>query len=751
MTNQPNAELGIAELQEKLRRSVMSGAAKASTPPRGPDRLIAALVALARHHGRTISPAILTNGLPLTHGQLAFEHMQQAARRAGLSIAPTDTNNVALAPSLLPALHIDPDHAVTIVWELIDDGTTEPRAIVTQPGLSDERTSVSQSSLKLPGSRLVVVRPADGEANAAPTSDASAPLDWFLPAFKASRGIYREAILATIAINVLALAMPLFTMNIYDRVLPNAAAETLWALSIGVMLATAFDLVIKVLRAQTLDLAGQRADVTLATFIFGRVLGARLSNGPTSTGVRANTLREFDTLREFFNSVALTAFGDLPFLLLFLVMIAVVAGSLVLVPLAAIPLILVVAWATQKRIAKLTESQFRETAIKNAVAVEALAGMETIKASGAESWFASKWERAVASGIRTGNAIRHQSTIGLNILFALQTTVQIVMIIVGFYMVAAGSMTTGALIAATMLAGRAMQPLGQAAALIARFNQARMAYLMLDQFVQTPQERPDSTPMLAPEQIRGAIEFDKVTFAYDKDTPPALREVAFTIKPGERIAIVGGIGSGKSTILRLLHGMSSPDDGRVLLDGLPVTHIDPAVLRRNVALAMQGADLFQGTLRENITLGDPGATQDAIVRAARLSTALDWITRLPKGLETHIRERGAGLSGGQKQTLILARALVSNAPVLMLDEPTSDMDAATEAEIVRRLADGLKDRTLVIVTHRPAALELVDRVIALDAGRKVIDAPKASALASMSAMASRAASARLAAKPGAAS
>ncbi len=750
MSNKPNTALGIAELQEKLRRSVTSGAAKASAGPRGPDRLVAAIGAIARHYGRPTSPAILTDGLPLTHGHLAFEHLELAAHRAGLSIEPADTSNRALDQSLLPALHIDPEHAVAIVWELTADGTDEPGSVITRPGVSDERSLVPTSSLSTPGSRLVVIRPQDTGTGTSQSSGVSAPLDWFLPSFKASRGIYREAILATIAINVLALAMPLFTMNIYDRVLPNAAAETLWALSIGVMLATIFDLVIKVLRAQTLDLAGQRADVTLATFIFGRVLGARLSNGPASTGVKANTLREFDTLREFFNSVALTAFGDLPFLVLFLVMIAVVAGALVLVPLAAIPLILVVAWATQKRIAKLTESQFRETAIKNAVAVEALAGMETIKASGAESWFASKWERAVASGIRTGNAIRHQSTIGLNILFALQTVVQIVMIIVGFYMVAAGSMTTGALIAATMLAGRAMQPLGQAAALIARFNQARMAYQMLDQFVQAPQERLDTTPMLAPEHIRGAIEFDKVTFAYDKDTPPALRELSLAIKPGERIAIVGGIGSGKSTILRLLHGMSAPDDGRVLLDGLPVTHIDPAVLRRNVALAMQGADLFQGTLRENITLGDPGATQDAIVRAARLSTALDWITRLPKGLETHIRERGAGLSGGQKQTLILARALLSRAPVLMLDEPTSDMDAATEAEIVRRLAEGLEGRTLVIVTHRPAALELVDRVIALDAGRKVIDAPKASALASMSVMASRAAAARAVAKPGAA-
>ena len=746
MNEDRTADATVAGLHRRLQEAVEPSRAATTPADAAKDLLALALGDIAAHHGTRVLAATLTHGLPLTNGRLPLEHVASAAARANLAVEIVTCTLNEIGDAQLPLILLLKSGGADILWHIERAPSGTPlAAVASEPGQPAARARIDIAELTAAASgRAITLRPTiETQAAGLGLPGDARPTDWFFSAFKSGRQIYAEAILATVAINVLALAMPLFTMNVYDRVLPNAAVETLWALAIGVLLATAFDLAIKVLRARFVDVAGQRADVVLANLVFGRVLGARLSAAQAATGVRANTLREFETLREFFNSAALTTFGDLPFLLVFVVMIAVVAGSLVVVPLIAIPLILAAAWLTQKRIARLSETQFREMAVKSAVAVETLSGLESIKAAGAESWAASKWERAVAANIRTGNEMRHLSTVGLNALFGLQTAVQIVMIIIGFYMVAAGSITMGALIAATMLAGRAMQPLGQVAALISRLNQARTAYRMLDQMVQAPQERAEGAPLLSPRHMAGLIELDAVSFAYEKDASPALRDVSFTLRPGERVAIVGGIGSGKTTVLKLIHALHMPTSGRVQIDGLPVGHIDPAVLRRNVGLALQDGELFQGTLRENICLGDNAASDDAIIRAARLAGAFDWISRLPKGLETPIRERGAGLSGGQKQSVALARALLGDPRIVLLDEPTSDMDSGTEGEIVRRLSEGLTGRTIVIVTHRPAMLKLVDRIIVLEYGRKILDAPKASALASMAAMASRSAAVKV--------
>lgn len=740
----------IAGLFGRLERSAASlRADRTGTPDGGGDVLAAALVDIARHYGLRANAAAMIHGLPLVRGRLALEHAGDAARRAGLEAVLAQRAPADLADAELPVVVPTADGGCDLLWhiERAPDGAPVA-ALMSAPGQGSARVRVPFADLAASAAgRLLLIRPASGSKsreNADLASDrrgaeALAPgaADWFLPAFAASRGIYREAVLATIAINVLALAMPLFTMNVYDRVLPNAAAETLWALSIGVVLATVFDFAIKSLRARFVDAAGRSADVRLSNLVMSRVVGARLTSERASIGVRANTLRELDTLREMVNSATLTAFGDLPFLVLFLAMIAVVSGSLVLVPLASIPLVLALGWLTQARVARLTETQFRDVAQRNAVAVETLAGLESIKVAGAESWAASKWERAVADAIRSGNDIRDVSTVGTNAIFAAQTLTQIVMIIAGFYMVAAGSLTTGGLIAATMLAGRALQPLGQIAMLIARLHQARIAFRMLDQLVMAPQERPEGTGLLAPAACSGRLAFEAVTFCYDKDHAPALKAVTFALEPGERVAIVGGIGTGKTTALKLAAALHAPQSGRVLLDGVPVSHIDPAILRRHVGLALKDAELFHGTLRDNIVIGRETAGDEAILAAARVAGVVEWVMRLPKGFDTLVRERGAGLSAGQRQGLVLARTLLRDPRVLLLDEPTSDMDPAAESAVVRRLAAYAAGRTLLVVTHRTALLDLVDRIIVLDHGAKILDGPKASVLASLKAMGER--------------
>ncbi len=695
------------------------------------DPAAAALVDIARHYGIATNTIALTAGLPLNSGRLPLEHVEIAAARAGLKAQIEKRNPLSLDDSALPVLVLQADGGgIDVLWALERDVSgAVTHAVLSEPGNADVKARLAASELTAAADgRIITVTPASGLDERGKTAGPAVSESWFLPAFKASRGIYAEAIAATVAINVLALAMPLFTMNVYDRVLPNAAIDTLWALAIGVLLATLFDFALKTLRAVHVDAASRRADVLLANLIYGRLLGARLPDRPVSAGVRANTLREFETLREFFNSATLTAFGDLPFIVLFLVATWAVGGPLVLIALAAIPIVVGAGWLTQRSLAKLTQSQFKETAQKNAVVVETLVSLEAIKAAGAESWAAAKWEGAVAEHVRTGLEIRHLSNLGLNIVQSSQTVIQVVMIIIGFYMVAAGQITTGALIASTMLAGRVLGPIGQIAMLVSKLHQTRIAFDQISQLISAPQERPAGMSFLAKTHFDGAVALEGVSFAYEKDAPPALKDMSFDIKPGERVAVIGGIGSGKTTLLKLIQALHQPTSGRVLIDGVTVSQIDPAMLRVNVGLMLQDTDLFHGTIRSNIALADPGAPDDVVLAAAYAAGAADWIARLPQGYETPIRERGAGLSGGQRQSVALARALLRKPRIVLLDEPTSGMDGRSEMLVIQRMSAYLKDRTLVVVTHRPAMLELANRVIVLEGGKKLLDGPKAEVL-----------------------
>lgn len=702
----------------------------------GEDLLARAIADVAAHYGEHIAVTSLTAGLALVGGRLPREHAEDAAARVGLTIETLHTDPLGLDDIVLPVLVFMRDGGVEILWQLTRDHKGRAvTASLSVPGLRQSPVEVPAADLKSAATgEIMKLKPASGMDERGQSAIPLPQGNWFLKAFRDSRHIYAEAIAATIAINVLALAMPLFSMNIYDRVLPNAAEATLWALAIGVMIAIGFDFLIRTLRAHFVDAASRRADVKLSALIYGRLLGARLSLRPSSAGVRANTMREFETLREFFNSATLTAFGDLPFLILFLGVIWVVAGPLVFVVAAAIPIVLIAGWLTQRALHRLILSSFQETAQKNAVVVETIVGMEAIKAAGAESWAAQKWERSVAEHIRTGLEIRRVSNLGQHVVQAIQTLVQVVVVIAGFYLVAAGQITMGALIAATILSGRALAPLAQSAMLLARLNQARIAYQSLNEIVTAPQERTPGAAYLSKTDFEGRVTFENVGFVYAEEAPPALAGFNAVIKPGERVAFLGGIGSGKTTALKLVQALYVPDSGRVLIDGISVSQIDPALLRRNVGLLLQGADLFHGTIRENITIGMPGATDSEILKAAHAAAALDWITRLPQGFDTLLRERGAGLSGGQRQSVALARALLGRPKVLLLDEPTSDMDGRTEQTVINRLRADIEDRTLILVTHRPALLELVDRIIVLEQGRKLEDGPKAEVLENLRAI-----------------
>jgi ATP-binding cassette subfamily C protein LapB len=723
---------GTADMVGQLEAAAQQMAAAVShSRDDGPQDILAqALCDVAAHYGSRTVAKVLVAGLPLVEGRLPLEHVASAARRANLSADVATVPLSTLKAHDLPVLVMTSGGSCVVLWEF-EAGTSDQGATarLSRPGQSEARIALPLNAIEQAPSRQIVrLRPEAGRDERGETAVRRSGNNWFLSAFRDSGKIYGEAIAATVALNLLALALPLFTMNVYDRVLPNAVETTLWALAIGVVLATLFDFLIKTLRAEFVDVASRRADVVLANLIFGRLLGARANVRPVSAGVRANALREFETLREFFNSATLTAFGDVPFLIFFLAMIFVVGGPLGWIALLTIPVVLGIGWVTQKRLTRLSEKSFRDSAQKNAIIVETIVGLDSVKAAGAESWAAGKWEAAVSDQIRAAHASRYISNLGIHTIFAIQTLTQIAMVVAGFYLVAAGSLTMGGLIAATMLAGRALQPLGQIAMLITRLHQTRLAFRALSEIVDLEQECPEGARLLAKAEFSGRLAVEGLGFFYDKDEPPCLSDVTFTIAPGEHVGLIGAIGSGKTTLLKLMHAVYVPNKGRVTADGVPVHQIDPSLLRANIGLALQGADLFHGTIRTNIALADPGAPDEDVIAAARAAGALEWILKLPKGFETLVRERGAGLSGGQRQSVALARALFRSPRIVLLDEPTSDMDLLTEQHVVRSMKAALKDCTIVAISHRPAVLALVDRLIVMEGGRVILDGKKADVL-----------------------
>jgi ATP-binding cassette subfamily C protein LapB len=546
-----------------------------------------------------------------------------------------------------------------------------------------------------------------------------------------SRDVMFPVVLATVAINFLALAIPLATMNILDRVIANAAFSTLYALAIGVCLSIAFDFLLRGLRSLLIDRASARGEVVFANSLFSRVLGAKAAARVQPVGIQANALREIEQVREYVNASAIAALGDLPFVALFLTVIYIVAGRTVIVPLAAIPVIVVTMLILQWRLRRVVEAGFADTANKNALAIEVLAGVDTVKNACAERWATRQWERAVASQLRHGLLNRRLSNLAGNLVIAFQGLTTIALLVYGVHLVTAGDITPGALFAANMLAGRCLGPLGAFAALISRLQQNRMALQSVAELATMEQERDEDRKLLYPAPFSQRITFENVSFAFAKDAPPAVSAINLSLKKGERVGVIGGIGSGKSTLVRLLTAFEMPAQGQVCFDGVSTQHIDPSHLRGQFGILPQTPAFFRASLRDNVVMGREGLSDLAVMQALARSGAQTWVSRLPKGLDTLLGEGGSGLSSGQRQTLALARALVAVPAMIIMDEPTSHLDQQTEGTVQRTLRGLPPGTTLFLVTHSPALLEAVDRLIVMEKGRILLEGAKADVLAQL--------------------
>ncbi|MBP6615162.1 MAG: type I secretion system permease/ATPase, partial [Aquabacterium sp.] len=547
---------------------------------------------------------------------------------------------------------------------------------------------------------------------------------WFWGPVLAQRFVYRDVLWAALLINLFALAFPIFSMNVYDRVVPNHATETLWVLAIGVTLVLASDLFIRLLRSHFVDEASARIDVQISATLMERVLGMRLENRPQSVGSFAANLRGFEQVRDFIASSTVTALIDLPFALLFVGVMAWISPWLVLPVIIVFGIVLVSGYVFQHRLHELSQSSYQAAAQRNATLIESLTGIETIKSQGAESLIQSRWERANQYLSTLNVKMRSMSATAMYSTATLQQFVSVCVILIGVYLISERQLTMGGMIAATMLAGRALAPAGQIVGLLMQYQGARTAMDSLEQIMAQPVERPEGSHFIQRPEFKGEIEFRHVSFAYPGQQGNSLDDVSFKINPGERVALIGKVGSGKTTLQKLIMGLYQPTSGAILFDGIDMRQLDPADVRRNLGCVSQDITLFYGSLRENITFGMPHARDDAIVAAAETAGLNEFVQRHPQGFDMQVGERGELLSGGQRQGVGIARAVLHNAPLLLLDEPTSAMDFSTEAVVTQRMQAFTEGKTVVLVTHRTSMLSFVDRVIVVDQGKIVADGPR---------------------------
>ncbi|QDP20522.1 type I secretion system permease/ATPase [Sphingomonas xanthus] len=701
-----------------------------SAPSREIDPVLDCLTFLARRADRPSSPVLLRAGLALSvTGTLPFHQVEPALEQVGMRGEPVVRKRVAgWRLQQLPAiLELSDERAVVLLEMKSGD------ALVYAPGTAEPFwVPATDLDSAFTGQAIAVeVDPTQERAGERPW-DKLRRSHWFWSEVWKVRREFWPVLLAALIVNLLALAVPLFTMNVYDRVIPNKAVPTLWVLAIGVAIALVFDFILRLARAQLVDEIGRRLDAKYSQKLFEKVMNLPMAERQGSTGAFAKRVSEYEGVRDFFASTSVVLVVDISFMLIFLVLIAVLAGPLVFVPIIGIATMIGVGLILQRRMAGAAVDAQADSSLQHSVLVESIAGIETLKAARAEGQMLGRWRRYASMSASTQEKLRRVSSVATNLASICQQAISVGLVIGGFYLFNSGDITMGAIIAIVMLAGRAMAPIGQFAYLLTRAKQSTTTLSSLQQMMEATDERQVAARSIVPEIHAGHVELKNAAFRYPGASTDSLSALDLKIEPGERIAVIGRVASGKSTLGRMLCGLYAPTNGEMLIDGLDSRQYHPHQLRDAFRYVGQDAEVFSGTVRDNLLLGAAKADDQQLMDSVVRSGADIFLSRDAAGFDRPVGERGSLLSGGQRSLLVLARALVTPSKLLFLDEPTGAMDTQTELYFIEKLKTAqAPGQALVVATHRHNMLSICDRLIVIDGGRIVADGPRQDVLSKL--------------------
>jgi len=697
--------------------------ATVKAPPPSIDVWISAMVRVAETFGKPSDPLYLRQQMRWFENQSLGRQLDRLSGLIGLQVGMVSWTKVRWRPEVLPAIIQLEQGGIAVIERLHDDGQAD--YWLTDGG--DLLRSTELSTLLQQGSGPVFLVGVAARGRDQRIDEFVQPYKkhWFWDNFRGQGRKIAEISLASIIGNVLALAGILFSMQIYDRVIPAQSLPTLWVLFFGVVLAAGVEYIIRLMRTLVSDLMGKRIDLKVSSLFFVRAMNIKNDDRPKSTGSFISQLREIDQVRELLTSTTVSAAADMPFVLLFLGIMFFIGGPLGIIPLLAIPLIVIPGILIQWPMAKLAKEGMREGALRNAVLVETIEGIEDIKALQAEAYFQRQWEQTHEVSASVGMKLRLWGARLTGWASTVQQLTYAGMLVAGVYLVLSGDITTGTLVASSMLSSRTIAPLMQLTMVFSRWQHAKSAMKGLDDLLKKPIDRPEDAELSHCPTLSGHYQLRNLQYTYDKENSPNVLGIGqLEIKPGERVAILGKVGAGKSTLLKLLSGQAEASQGKVIIDGVDMKRIEPADVRRQLGYLSQDSRLFFGTLRQNLMLGYPHATDQEMLQALRISGALSMVQADASSLDKIINEGGRGLSGGQRQMVLLSRMILRDPQVVLLDEPTASMDEQLEEYVIRQMHTWLTGRTLVVVTHRPALLKLVDRIVVMDNGRVIADGPR---------------------------
>ncbi len=694
------------------------------------DPLLDCLVQITKLHGRSAARTGLISGLPLVKNRLTVELFSRAADRADLSSRvvkkPLDKISLLQLPAVL--LLQERQACVLVGKDAADENF---KILMPETGMGEKIVTRAELSELYTGYTIFVRPKYRLEKKSLDDLSLGSGKNWFWGTVFKSWRIYRDVLVASFLINVFGLASPFFVLIVYDRVIPNNAVETLWVLAIGITVIYFFAVLMRALRSYFIDEAGNKANLRISAMLLQKVLDLKMEVRPQSIGSFTRNLQEFESIRDFVTSFSITSVIDLPFMLMGLFVVWYLGGNIVLLFLIVLAILAIHVWAIQRPLQGAVGKTFQASSQKNAILVEGLSGLETIKMLGAESQIQRAWEEAVSYIAQWSSRSRILASSVNDASFFWQSVVVVGVVIGGVYKIAEGDLTQGGLIALVILSRQVLAPMGQMVSLATRYQRAREALKTLNDIMDLPVERPAGKTFLHRARFDGAIGIKNLTFSYPGQAAKVLNNITLEIRAGEKVGIIGPIGSGKTTLGKLMLGLYEPQSGMVTMDGTDIRQIDPTELRRFIGYVPQDIQLFRGTVRNNITMGTHDVDDMTILRASDMAGVDEFVKKHSLGYDMEIGELGRGLSGGQRQCIVIARAMLLDPPVLVLDEPTSNMDNRTEVRLRKKLAEVIRDKTLILITHRASLLEMVDRLVVIDNGTIVADGPKTSVLEAM--------------------